>query len=204
MISDCIFNSISPQITNMLRLRNKKTNFPWALLPIGLIWGSLLSILWTQITVKLNLTHLSRMEFLTDINWTSPFPFEGFLGGIFHFYSNFHRTFCKQTVETLIRCHILWHLIWVSTVYQHPTKRTPVLYGLRPCQIKFKTIDLTVYLPIHIFWNEPVHEISNKMVCATSKASDQHAHTCSLIRALASRLGILWLLSYWLNTIWSF
>ena len=32
---------------------------------------------------------------------------------------------------------------------------------------------------------EPVHEISNNMVCATSKASDQPAHTRSLIRANA-------------------
>ena len=39
--------------------------------------------------------------------------------------------------------------------------------------------------------NEPVHEISNNMVCATSKASDQPAHTRSLIRAFASRLSIL-------------
>ena len=38
---------------------------------------------------------------------------------------------------------------------------------------------------------EPVHEISNNVVCATSKASDQPAHTRSLIRALASRLSIL-------------
>ena len=51
---------------------------------------------------------------------------------------------------------------------------------------------------------EPVHEISNTEVCATSKASDQPAHTRSLIRAFTSRLSNLWLLSYWLNTIWSF
>ena len=38
---------------------------------------------------------------------------------------------------------------------------------------------------------EPVHEISNNVVCATSKASDQ-----SLIRAFACRLSILRLLSY--------
>ena len=38
---------------------------------------------------------------------------------------------------------------------------------------------------------EPVHEISNNVVCATSKASDQSAHTRSLIRAFASRLSIL-------------
>ena len=51
---------------------------------------------------------------------------------------------------------------------------------------------------------EPRHEISNNVVCATSKVSDQPAHTCSLIRAFVCRLNILWLLSYWLNTIWSF
>ena len=50
---------------------------------------------------------------------------------------------------------------------------------------------------------EPVHEISNNVVCTTSKTSDQPAHTRSLIRAFASRLSILWLLSYWLNIIWS-
>ena len=44
--------------------------------------------------------------------------------------------------------------------------------------------------------NEPVHEISNNVVCATSKASDQPAHTPSLIRAFASRLNILGVFSY--------
>ena len=43
---------------------------------------------------------------------------------------------------------------------------------------------------------EPVHEISNNVVCATSKASDQPAHMRSLIRVFASRLSILGLLSY--------
>ena len=38
---------------------------------------------------------------------------------------------------------------------------------------------------------EPVHEISNNLVCATSKASDQPAHTRSLIRAFASNLSVL-------------
>ena len=42
------------------------------------------------------------------------------------------------------------------------------------------------------------------LVCATSKASDQPAHMCCLIRAFASRLSSLWLLSYWPNSIWSF
>ena len=36
---------------------------------------------------------------------------------------------------------------------------------------------------------EPVHEISNNVVSATSKAPDQPAHTRSLIRAFACRLN---------------
>ena len=43
---------------------------------------------------------------------------------------------------------------------------------------------------------EPWHEISNNVVCATSKGSDQPAHMRSLIRAFACRFNILWLLSY--------
>ena len=38
---------------------------------------------------------------------------------------------------------------------------------------------------------EPWHGISNNHVCATSKVSDQPAHTGSLIRAFASCLNIL-------------
>ena len=44
------------------------------------------------------------------------------------------------------------------------------------------------------------HETSNNVVCATSKASDQPAHTRSLIRAFASRLSIL----CWPNVILEF
>ena len=51
---------------------------------------------------------------------------------------------------------------------------------------------------------EPWHVISINVVCVTSKGSDQPAHTGSLIRAFASRLNILWLLSYWPNIIWTF
>ena len=59
------------------------------------------------------------------ISWTSPFPF----GRIFHFYSNFNRTFSKQIVKTLIRC-ILQRLIWACTVCLCTIKRTLGLYGL--------------------------------------------------------------------------
>ena len=43
---------------------------------------------------------------------------------------------------------------------------------------------------------EPRHEISSNVVCATSKGSDQPAHMRSLIRAFASHMNILLLLSY--------
>ena len=43
----------------------------------------------------------------------------------------------------------------------------------------------------HWFKYEPRHDICNNVVCATSKGSDQPAHTRSLIRAFASRLNIL-------------
>ena len=44
--------------------------------------------------------------------------------------------------------------------------------------------------PLSYFKYEQVHEISNNVVSATSKASDQPANTRSLIRAFASRLSI--------------
>ena len=67
-----------------------------------------------------------------------------------------------------------------------------------------QTVWISAFFVTHFNKIEPVHEISNNMVCATSKGSDQPAHTRSLIRAFASLLSILWLLNYWLNTIWSF
>ena len=49
------------------------------------------------------LTHLSRMEIPTLINWTSAFVLYGLLGDIFHYYSKYNRAFNKQTVEILIQ-----------------------------------------------------------------------------------------------------
>ena len=43
---------------------------------------------------------------------------------------------------------------------------------------------------------EPRHDISNNVVCATNKATDQPALTRSLVRAFASRLNIILLLGY--------
>ena len=74
---------------------------------------------------------LKCMVFLNLIKWTGPFPFYVLLYAIFHFYSNFNRKFCKQTMETLISCCILQRLIWVYTVCLCPTKKMLGLYGLR-------------------------------------------------------------------------
>ena len=43
------------------------------------------------------------MDLSTFISGTSLFPILGVLGGIFHSLPYFYRTFCMQTVETLIR-----------------------------------------------------------------------------------------------------
>ena len=53
------------------------------------------------------LTLLCQMDFSIFINRMSPFPILGLFGDIFHIHSHFDRTFCKQTVETLIRHRIL-------------------------------------------------------------------------------------------------
>ena len=52
--------------------------------------------------------------------------------GRYFFYSNSTKTFFKQTVEILIRCCILQHLIWVCTICLCTIKRMLGLYGLTP------------------------------------------------------------------------
>ena len=63
--------------------------------------------------------------------------------------------------------------------------------------------DIQLY-KTHITWinsyiffvYKPRHEISNNGVYATSRGSDQPAQARSLIRAFASRLNVLWSVSY--------
>ena len=50
---------------------------------------------------------------------------------------------------------------------------------------------MITWFMLHKYIIEPQDEISNNVVCATSKGSDQPAHTRSLIRAFARRLNIL-------------
>ena len=63
-----------------------------------------------------------------------------------------------------------------------------------PVQILFKVGEyLCLYSPTlnKICLILMPYEISNNVVCATSKGSDQPAHTCSLTSAFARRLNIL-------------
>ena len=47
------------------------------------------------------------------IYWMSPFVILGLLGLCSHFYSAFDGNSSWQTVQILVRCHIMWCLIWV-------------------------------------------------------------------------------------------
>ena len=51
------------------------------------------------------------------------------IGWYFSFYSNFSRTFCKQTVENLIRRRVLWRPVWICIVCLRPIKMTLGFYG---------------------------------------------------------------------------
>ena len=57
------------------------------------------------------------------------------------------------------------------------------------CTVVDHTRHTQVFLEHNLY--EPRHEISNNVVCATSKASDQPAHMHSLIRSFACRWNIL-------------
>ena len=56
---------------------------------------------------------------------------------------------------------------------------------------KYQSLEWPIRIQIILQIYEPVHAIHNNVACATSIASDQLAHTRSLIRAFASRLSIL-------------
>ena len=75
-------------------------------------------------TARTTLTHLWQMDFPTIINWTNLFRILGFWGSMYQFPSNYESTFCKQTVETLIRRRVSRRLTWVCTVWLCPTKWT--------------------------------------------------------------------------------
>ena len=76
------------------------------------------------------LTNLSRMGFPILINCTRLFSFLELTGSSFIFYQNLNRTFCKQILKTMVRCHIMLCLISVCVVLHMSNIRTLGLYGL--------------------------------------------------------------------------
>ena len=111
--------------------------------------------------------------------------------------SNTHQF--KQCMVLILKRTISWR----SGTFEH------LQHNFCPINMKNIFLNSQPYLkawphPSHP-WQilEPVHEISNNVVNATSKGPDQPAHMRSLIRAFARRLNFLWVLSYCLKIIMS-
>ena len=121
-------------------------------------------------------------------------------------------SFCNNILLKYMSLPLLW--VTKTNVWDFIADKSIIFYvwwkHYFPCAMKalFSMCDESIIFYVrwkHYFpWHLSQCMISNNVVSAVSKASDQPAHTRSLIRAFASRLSILWLLSYWLNTIWSF
>ena len=74
----------------------------------------------------------------------------------------------------------------LSTAASHLSQH--VLHGYQSFQIVVSGAELLYQSGYAKMLYEPWHGLSNNMVCSTSKASDQPAHTRSLIRAFARLL----------------
>ena len=88
----------------------------------------------------------------------------------------------KKTRQSRGKIYILGQYIIIS--YLSHVRATTAHASLCKCAALLEPL-------MHTYPNEPGHEISNNVVCANSKGSDQPAHTRSLIRAFASRLNNL-------------
>ena len=152
---------------------------------------------------------------------------------IIHVFSNSMIFPCMELIFVIIQVFHDFQSLWEPCVYMGESSKSWTLEIQNLQMLKFKIKWLTtlnklkIYVKGHIkifliqhidlkmfthvyrtngneLWYEPRHEIFNNVVCATSKGSDQPAHTRSLIRAFASHLNTLWILRYWRYTIWSF
>ena len=100
-----------------------------------------------------------------------------------------------QDVHCLLtNCSIKIRIKMENTT-QHPLKRNGLVQLIskrNSIRLKCKWVKLfNIFSSIQRRTFEPAPEISNNVVYATSKASDQPAHTRSLIQAFASRLNIV-------------
>ena len=89
------------------------------------------------------------------------------------------------------KCHTMY--VRETSQFDQYNTRTGKTFGAVACMSFFKCFfqKHAYFMTSFYMYNKPVHEISNNVVCATSKGSDQPAHTRSLIKAFASRLSIL-------------
>ena len=95
-------------------------------------------------------------------------------------------TYNLENIDFATKANIL-----CKTANNKGTDQTVHMHSLISAFVVCKGFELgTGFLKV-LLNNEPVHEISNNMVCATCNASDQPAQKRSLIRAFASRLSIL-------------
>ena len=85
---------------------------------------------------------LHSISVLRDVRW------------YFHLYSSFNTKLCKQTGETLIRRRILWHLIWICTIYLCPAERKLRIYGLK-CNYFAYLIRIAEIWEVHCWNNLP-------------------------------------------------
>ena len=88
-----------------------------------------------------------------------------------------------MTIAIFIRNSIIYIILTASLKYVILYRYANSFTGITAFSIELIFILSSLY--------EPQHEISKNVVCVTSKASDQPAHTRSLIRAFACRLNIL-------------
>ena len=107
----------------------------------------------TLFSIKYIYTHFDFNPFMPN-KFSRPYQLDESIsnfrvvGWYFHFYSNFKRNFCKQTVENLIRRHVLRCLIWFCTVCRCPTKK-----DARLIWVIISKLNITVssqHLPLHI------------------------------------------------------
>ena len=89
--------------------------------------------------------------------------------------------YCIIQFKTVFHSLIFWRFLFLLQIA--PNKKYPSIL----CVLQYKKCCFN-----HLIY-ERRHEISNNVVCATSKCSDKPAHTRSLIKAFASRLNILWI-----------
>ena len=90
-------------------------------------------------------------------------------------------------------------LNWIKTTFQQAGNSKRLVQPnqwYKSINICVQKGNFNIYMYVHVSLAltliiEPVHEISDNFARVTSKASDQPAHSRSLIRAFASRLSIL-------------